>query len=201
VSDVEPTPDTSRASARSVSPGARILILAAGVLVIVGLLWLIESNALLQMRAAQEARVGGGALRIGAPAPDFRLLRLDGAEARLSDYRGQRVLINFWATWCPPCRAEMRDLDQVAVTGRKSGVVVLGVDQLEDSDRVRTFVDGLGITGIVVLLDTDGRVSSTYRVNGLPSSFFVDEDGVLRDIAVGPLSVSTATARLERIRK
>ncbi len=197
----EPVSEPQSTVATRPSPGHRLAILAFGVVAIIGLLWLIESNALLDVRATQEARLGPDALRIGAAAPDFRLVRLDGSEVRLSDYRGQRVLVNFWATWCPPCRAEMRDLDQVAQSGKTSGSVVLGVDQLETDTQVRTFIEGLGITDIVVLLDSEGRVSSTYRVNGLPSSFFVDADGVLRDIAVGALSQSTATYRLDRIRK
>jgi peroxiredoxin len=171
------------------------------VLVTVLLLWLIESNAILNARASQEARLGGSALSVGAPAPDFRLLDQAGAEVRLSDYRGQRVLLNFWATWCPPCRAEMRDLNLVAQEGRRDGTLVVAVDQLESDDAVRQFVGGLGVTDLVVLLDSDGRVGGTYRVTGLPTSFFIDQDGVLRDIAVGPLSQSTAASRLERIRR
>jgi peroxiredoxin len=178
-----------------------LLILAAGVLASVLLLWLIESNAILNARASQDARIGGAALAVGAPAPDFRLLDHAGNEVRLSDYRGQRVLLNFWATWCPPCRAEMRDLDQVAREGKRDGVRVLAVDQLEADDAVQQFVAGLGVADLTVLLDSDGRVGSTYRVTGLPTSFFIDQDGLLKDIAVGPLSRSTAASRLESIRR
>ena len=182
------------------SVGRRLAVLAFGVVLIVGLVWAIESNAILDLRSRQEARLGGAALRVGAPAPDFRLLDLAGKEVRLSDFRGSRVLVNFWATWCPPCRAEMADLDAVARQGRDTGVVVLAVDQEEDPDDVRRFVSTLGLSSLTVVLDEDGRVGATYRATGLPTSFFVDEQGVLRDIAVGPLSRSAATNRLERLR-
>ncbi len=121
---------------------------------------------------------GSRIAREGEPAPDFALRDLDGRPARLSDHRGQPVLINFWATWCTPCKAEMPMFVRAYDEHRADGLVVLALDVQEKPDAVRAFLAQLPLP-FSVLMDERGEVASLYRVRGLPSSYFVNADGVL----------------------
>ncbi len=127
------------------------------------------------------------AAEVGRAAPAFRLRTPDGPATELTDYRGQYVLLNFWASWCGPCRGETPALQ--AFSERQSpGLVVIGVNQQEGAETAREFADGFGVT-YPIALDTDGQVSSAYRVStGLPVSFLVDPEGVIRDIHLGALT-------------
>jgi cytochrome c biogenesis protein CcmG, thiol:disulfide interchange protein DsbE len=136
--------------------------------------------------------------RKGFLAPDFTLSLLDGDEIRLSDLRGQPVLINFWASWCRPCRAEMPELQAAASQHADVGLVVLGVNQLEPLSDVSSFVQELALT-FPIPLDMEGKVSAAYQVRGLPTSFFVDAEGVIRDAFTGPLSTGLLESKLETI--
>lgn len=137
--------------------------------------------------------VGGGSGPIpGAPAPDFALVQLGGGEARLSDYRGRPVLINFWASWCPPCRIEMPELVETYETHRSEGFVILGVNltYLDNLPNVEAFVEEFSMT-FPVLLDEQGLVAERlYRLRGLPMTVFVDRAGVIVRIQYGALSGS-----------
>lgn len=111
------------------------------------------------------------------PAPDFQLVDLNGEAARLNRYREQYVLLNFWATWCPPCLAEMPALEQLYQRYRERGFVVVAVSSdVEGHSIVQPFVDELGVT-FPVLLDPDGKVSAAYGAKSLPVSFLLDRDG------------------------
>ena len=123
---------------------------------------------------------------IGLPAPDFTLTSLDGKKVRLSDLRGKIVLINFWATWCAPCRLEM-PLIQERAERYSSQLAVLGVNFDEPQDQVQSFVDELGLR-FDVLLDPGAQVQDLYQVRGYPTSLFVDEAGIVRFIHIGFLS-------------
>lgn len=120
----------------------------------------------------------------GRPAPDFTLETVDGDSVTLSDLRGQVVVLNFWATWCPPCRAEMPALEEVYTARRDDGLVVLAVDQAEPADLVTDFRDELNLS-FPLLLDPGYVVSDEYRINLLPSTFFIDRNGVIRDVVYG----------------
>jgi cytochrome c biogenesis protein CcmG/thiol:disulfide interchange protein DsbE len=120
-------------------------------------------------------------------APDFALQTLDGETVRLSDYRGQVVLINTWATWCPPCRDEMPDLEAYYRRRQADGFVVLAVNSQESPGTVAAFLEEHNFT-FPVLLDPDGVVTKDYRVYGLPTSFFIGRDGVVRGVWSGRLS-------------
>ena len=122
--------------------------------------------------------------RSGYPAPDFSLETLAGKTVTLAELQGQVVLINFWATWCPPCRAEMPAIQEVYEEFRHRGFTVLAVNQRENEGRVAAFMDELGLT-FPVPLDRDGRVFARYRVNALPTTFFVDRAGIIRDVTIG----------------
>jgi cytochrome c biogenesis protein CcmG, thiol:disulfide interchange protein DsbE len=125
---------------------------------------------------------------LGRPAPSFQLQALNGAPTSLADYRGKPVIVNFWATWCEPCKAEMPALQ--AETAAHPDLVVLGVDNVESDVKVKTYVDQLGVS-FPILLDQDGSIMERYQVTALPTSFFVDRGGVLRSIYRGPLSPDT----------
>ena len=116
---------------------------------------------------------------LGKPAPDFMLHDLNGKSVRLRDLRGQVVLINLWATWCPPCIAEMPDLAVVYNAHKSEGLVILGVN---DQERPQTVMDFISHNPLPypILLDTDSRVARAYRTNFLPASFLIDRRGVLR---------------------
>lgn len=125
----------------------------------------------------------------GSVAVDFTLQTIDGAEVSPSQYRGSVVLINFWATWCPPCRAEIPDLEEAYQARKDDGLVVLGVSVEQTHESVVPFVESVGMT-YPVLLDELGQVYRTYRAPGLPMSILLDEEGVIRVRHVGQLTRS-----------
>ena len=128
----------------------------------------------------------GAAGRIGAIAPDFEWTGEDGRAVSLSSYRGKVVVVNFWATWCPSCRSEMPALQRVAAS--ESDVVVLEVDLMESGEKARSFLDSLGLDRLVPVLDSDGATTLRYGVLSLPSTFFIDRDGVIRHLELTPMS-------------
>jgi len=123
----------------------------------------------------------------GSVAVGFQLPGLDGQEVSLNDYLGSVVLINFWATWCPPCRAEIPDIEAAYRARRDEGFVVLGVSVEQAPDHVASFVEAMGMS-YPVLLDETGAVSRTYRAPGLPASVFLDREGVIQVRHVGQLT-------------
>jgi peroxiredoxin len=121
---------------------------------------------------------------LGEAAPDFELDTLDGRRVRLSDLEGRTVLVNFWATWCGPCRVEMPTI-QARFDRFSPDLVVLAVNFKEPESAVRAYVDELGLT-FDVLLDPDGRVNQDlYRVRGYPTTLLIDRDGVVRVQHIG----------------
>jgi len=134
------------------------------------------------------------------PAPEFTLKTLAGGQVSLSDYRGRPVLINFWASWCVPCRTEMPDIIAAYKAHRESGLEVLAIDntQLDVIDDVRQFVATFQMP-FPVLLDEQGEVALAYRILGLPTSVFVDGEGIVRAVNVGPMSAATIEKHLATI--
>jgi len=123
---------------------------------------------------------------VGAPAPDFSLTTLDGETVQLSDLRGKIVAINFWATWCAPCRLEMPDL-QARADQFPDRLVVLGVNFAETAAEVAAFRDEVGVD-FPLLMDPEADVQRLYRVLGYPTTFFVDEQGTIRFQHIGLMS-------------
>jgi len=138
------------------------------------------------------------ALTVGTPAPDFSLPRLDGGQIRLSDLHGRPVLVNFWASWCAPCRSEMPALDRIAREYEASGLVVVGVNQLEDPQTVEQFVQEFGLS-FPIALDRDGTASRDWRVYGIPQTYLVGPDGVIRKAWGGPLTYESVVRALEEL--
>ncbi len=123
---------------------------------------------------------------IGSPAPEFQLRDLEGNTTSLSQYRGQVVLLNFWATWCKPCTKEMPAMQAAYDALRDQGLVVLAVNELDDLERVRQHISEHGHT-FPVVLDHDNRVANMYGVVGLPVTVFIDETGRIQEYVRGGL--------------
>lgn len=116
---------------------------------------------------------------LGTPAPDFTLKSDSGRNLKLSELRGQVVMVNFWATWCAPCREEMPLLNQLYEQYRKAGFTLLAVNIDDDPAKARAMARKLGVS-FPVLFDTDKRVSRLYDVAAMPSTLLIDRDGKLR---------------------
>jgi cytochrome c biogenesis protein CcmG, thiol:disulfide interchange protein DsbE len=140
----------------------------------------------------------GAAGRIGAPAPDFEWAGPEGQIVRLSSYRGKVVVVNFWATWCAPCREELPALQRVAAS--EPNVVVLEVDLMEGGDKARSFLDSLGLDRLQPVLDTDGATTRRFGVLGLPSTFFIDKDGVIRHLELRAMSEAQIRTGIQKAR-
>jgi peroxiredoxin len=123
---------------------------------------------------------------VGAPAPEVVLKDLQGQEVKLSDLRGKIVLLNFWATWCKPCKEEMPAMQTSYDKLRDQGFVVLAINELEDTERVAEHVRTHNHTFLVVM-DHDNHVANRYGVVGLPASFLVDRQGIVREHIFGSL--------------
>jgi peroxiredoxin len=123
----------------------------------------------------------------GNRARDFTLEALDGTKISLSSYEGSVVLLNFWATWCPPCQAEIPGLEAAYQAHEDEGFVILGVDVEESRDTVEPFVARLQMT-YPILLDENGKVVQEYRARGLPMSILLGRDGTIQVRHIGYLS-------------
>lgn len=129
---------------------------------------------------------------VGRPAPDFTASDLDGRPVRLSDLRGKPVLINFWATWCPPCREEMPQIEAFYRRHRDQ-VEVLGVGVGETAEQVRAFLKDNPYSWRFVV-DPDLKVADRYRVFGIPVSYFIDKDGIIRGFYMGAMDAEQIRA-------
>ena len=131
----------------------------------------------------------------GQPAPDFVAHGPDGASITLRDYQGRPVIINFWATWCVPCRQEMLALQTVYEAHKTAGLAVLAVsqDQQDKAEAVRTYWATLGLT-FSPLLDPEGSIATHYNVFLLPSTVFVHPSGTVVAVHLGPMT----PAQIER---
>jgi peroxiredoxin len=121
---------------------------------------------------------------IGRTAPDFALKGLDGKNMRLSEYRGQVVLINFWARWAGPSRDEMPALEQINSTYQRAGLVVLGVSIDEDLPRAREFAGSMRVS-YPMLFDSADKTGTKYAIERLPTTYLIDRGGVIRFANVG----------------
>ena len=120
------------------------------------------------------------------PAPDFTLEDMDAKKFSLKDYRGKVVLLNFWATWCPPCRREMPSMERLHQKFKGKDFAVLALNQMEDGDQVFTFTGDLGVDlSFPILFDKDSSVSRAYGVMGLPTTYLIDKKGNVRFRAIG----------------
>lgn len=136
-----------------------------------------------------EVQTNMSAPQLGYLAPDFELSDVEGKIVRLSELRGKPVLLNFWATWCPPCRKEMPDLQRFHEQyGDKT--VVLGINWNDEEQAAAEFLKSYGVT-YKNMIDRDGKVFVSYRLTAIPTSFWIDEAGVIRGYWLGPMSIET----------
>ena len=133
------------------------------------------------------AGTASSAIAPQATAPDFTLHAMSGPNLRLKEQRGRVVMVNFWATWCGPCRQEMPQLNRLYEKYRSSGFVLLGVNVDDDAGKAAELAAKLGVT-FPVLLDTDKTVSKLYDVSTMPSTVIIDRDGNVRYVHRGYLS-------------
>lgn len=133
---------------------------------------------------APAAAAGTLAAGTGQPAPPLALRDLDGREIRLETFRGRTVVVNFWATWCAPCVAEMPSLARLREKLAASGVEVIGVNLQENAARIRPFAERLGL-GFPIVRDHDGSASKTWGARVFPSTFVVGPDQRIALVAIG----------------
>jgi len=130
----------------------------------------------------------------GNTAADFSLPTLAGGAGNLLDYRGKVVVLNFWASWCGPCRAEMPDMQIVYSELRDRGLVVVGVNQGEARDTVASFAREFGLS-FPIFLDESQSIAGKYGVRAYPTTFIIGRDGVIRNVIVGGPLTRTAIRR------
>ncbi len=157
-----------------------LLKIGLGLLILGGLIALAFSNP--------GPKVSGPA-RAGEPMPDFSLTDLAGDTVRLSTFSGRPILINAWATWCPPCRAEMPDLHTYYLNHQAEGFVILAINAGETSSPVESFIAEMGFT-FPVLLDPGQAVLNQLGVHSFPTSILVDRTGAVHEIHVGMLTAA-----------
>ncbi|UCB50610.1 MAG: TlpA family protein disulfide reductase [Deltaproteobacteria bacterium] len=149
----------------------------------IGILFIFLS---IQLRAIEDPWKGLGVIRLsGHSPPDFTLPTLDGGSMTLSDLKGKVVLINFWATWCPPCREEMPSLERLYRHFKYEKFTLLAVDIMEHPETVKTFAREYNLS-FPILLDKKGEVSQKYAANALPTTYVIDKEGKAVGKAIGP---------------
>lgn len=136
---------------------------------------------------------------LSGPAPDFELTLFDGREVALADYRGQVVLLNFWASWCPPCRDEALDLQALYSDYRESGFTIIGINMLESSpQKALDFIKEFGIS-YANGEDRQQRVTNLYRVEGPPESYLIDQAGNVRQFYIGSIRYDKLSRAIEAL--
>lgn len=133
-------------------------------------------------------------LALGETAPDFELETLEGEKVKLSDYRGKKVILNFWATWCPPCRAEMPHMQKYyEQQAEKDNVEVLAVNLTTKDhgmEKITSFVSEYKLS-FPILLDSEGAMGSVYQAVTIPTSYILDSEGRVQSKFVGPMDLAT----------
>lgn len=137
----------------------------------------------------------GEAAKVGYRAPNFRLNDLDGNERSLAEFKGKVVFINFWATWCVPCKAEMPSMEALYRDYKEEGLEVLAIsNDLQGEPVVRPFVEEMELT-YTILLDSDFRVDDKYLVHSVPTSFIIGRDGIVTHELIGARNWNAPEAR------
>ena len=187
--EVTSPPSTVEEPVQSAGPSrgssAVILLAFAFVLALLGLLaW--------GLGKAQAGPVDNGL------APDFSLTGFDGRKVTLSELRGQVVIINFWASWCPPCREEAAYLEQTWRKYQDQGVVFIGVDYVDTKKEALAYIQEFDITYINGP-DLETAISDAYNIKGVPETFYVSKSGELRGVHIGPLKSPELDQKIEEL--
>ena len=171
------SPETARPKIPAASPIRRRLIVNLGGLAILalafGVVWLQSSKY--------------EPLTVGMLAPDFSLPDLDGKTRRLSDYRGKVVLLNFWATWCKPCKEEMPSMEILWDNFKSEEFVLLAIsmDRVTTKKDIPPFIESMRLT-FPILTDSWGQTDKRYKLMGVPETYIIDQKGILREKVIGP---------------
>lgn len=158
------------------------VIIVAAILALLG--WGLVKNAMGQVSSGK--------------APDFTLTGFDGREVTLSQLEGQVVIINFWASWCPPCREEAAYLEQTWRKYKDKGVVFIGVDYADTEKEARAYINEFDITYINGP-DVGTRISQAYNIKGVPETFYVDKSGKLQGLNIGPLASPALDNKIDEL--
>ena len=177
-----------------------MVALLAGLLLVSGCPWEQSSTKMAALGRITGALASGTERPVvGARAPNFQFQDADGQLKLLSDLRGKPVLINFWASWCWPCRQEMPFIQQIHEEWAEKGLVVLTVNLGESPSTVEHFLQRYGFS-FPVLLDTKRVTSTRYNIRGIPTTFFIDRDGIIQERVIGAFATKQGLeARLKSI--
>ncbi|MFO7815431.1 MAG: TlpA disulfide reductase family protein [Halanaerobiales bacterium] len=149
----------------------QMLIVITAITITAGV-WILIGNYTAET-VHSEVKVGAA---IGQKAPDFTLNNMEGEEVTLSNYRGTKVFLNFWASWCPPCKEEMPAIQKLQ--NNYDDIKVITVNSGEKKDKVSNYLTEKNYT-FTTLLDKDGTITTDYLVRGIPTTFIIDEDGII----------------------
>jgi peroxiredoxin len=194
-------PKAAVAERRSLTPRERMYALIGAVLALalVGAVWVLTGRE----STGMQGQAMGAQNR---PAPTFNLPSLDGGMIDFEAYRGQVVLVNFWGTWCEPCKRELPALQAAHERYSSEGLAIIGVNLADDEyrqgttpDQIRAFLDQYGVT-FPIALDVEGKTTDAYRVFPLPTSFFIDPQGQIRYVHVSELRFDDISARFNELR-
>lgn len=169
-------------------------------LLILAVFWTLVSRVPVDSATQEEAPPSP---RQGFSAPDFSAELLNGGQVTLSELRGQPVVLNVWATWCPPCRSEMPALEKIYKDFKEQGLILIGLN-LTSQDSEKSVVDFVLENSLTfpVALDRDGTVQRKYKISGYPTTFFIDKEGIIRSVVVGgPMSAALIQSKVEDLLK
>lgn len=174
------------------------LISIAGYALYESSLNVVHYHAAMKDQSEESVRTGS---QIGERAPNMILRNLQGDKVSLADYQGRIVLVNFWATWCPPCREEMPDLQRI-YEDHDGRVIVIGVNMTKaetDDDHIHLFVQDSHVT-FPIVLDPEGEAMNDYLIVASPTTFVLDENGIIRERFLGAVQYDTLVHTIENIK-
>ena len=175
----------------------RLLVLLVVIGVIGGALYLLDAGSNRETTKVSTTEEGPGP-QVGKPAPAFEAAALDGVRVSPAGLVGKPVWVNFWASWCAPCRSEMPDVIAAYERNRGRGLVLLMVNFGEDEAAARQYAQVSGVPGTIVL-DPMKRIAARYHINGLPTHVFVDAQGNVQRVFIGSINPELATRYLAEI--
>ncbi len=140
--------------------------------------------------------IGSDSYKIAAI--DFKLTDLSGKDVSLSDFKGKKIFLNFWASWCPPCKAEMPDIEKLYGQTKDSDLIILAVNIGEDSKTVKSFIDN-NKYNFTILLDSNQSIAAEYNITAIPTSFFIDKEGNIISTIKGGMSFEQMQEHISKL--
>jgi peroxiredoxin len=172
-------------------------IILYGAILTLSLIWIYFSR----IPADATPAMGKIAPHTGFLAPEVSLLDMNGNEVTLSEFRGHPIVLNFWATWCPPCRAEMPAMQRAYLDYEEEEVIVLAVNSINQDSlpSVTQFIEEFGLS-FPILLDNLGNAANTYQISSLPTTYFIGKDGVITEVVIGgPMAEALLRSRIDKM--